>query len=114
MTFFVSFSTTIFELRGGGLRRAGLRVRPRLRLRLGVLLGLRDRLRDRDREAERGVMDRRGVREGDLEAIGVFDECFANLFQGRRLFWGNWPTKVVPRLTLHKSWHESQAKSRYQ
>lgn len=67
----MSFSTTIFELRPGGLRRAGPRLRSRVRPGLGVLLGLLDRLRDRDRdpEADRGVIDRRGVLEGDLEAI---------------------------------------------
>ena len=62
LTFFVSFSTTIFELRGGGgLLRAGLR--------LLLLDGLRDGLLDRD--SERGVIDRLGVAEGDLEAIEV-------------------------------------------
>ena len=69
MTFFVSFSTTIFALRCGGV---GLR-----RERGGVcevLRGAGDRLRGRDGVRERdldarGVMERRGVRDADLEDI---------------------------------------------
>lgn len=74
VTFFVSFSTTILALRCGG---AGLRVALRSE-RVGVCevrRGLRERLRvregvrERDREADRGVIERRGVREGGLDAI---------------------------------------------
>lgn len=70
VTFFVSFSTTIFALRcvGGGLRSLEFR-------------GERDRVgerdmrrgsgeRDNERE-ERGVMERRGVRERDLDGDGM-------------------------------------------
>ena len=65
--FFVSFSTTIFALRCGGV---GLR-RDRGGVR-EVLRGLSDRLRGRESVRERdlearGVMERRGVRDGDLE-----------------------------------------------
>lgn len=72
MTFLVSFSTTIFALRcavvGEPLRERGLRDVPRCEAARG---GVRDRLRygEREREAERGVIDRRGVREGDLEGM---------------------------------------------
>lgn len=72
MTFLVSFSTTIFALRcadaGEPLGDRGLRDMIRCETARG---GVRDRLRygEREWEAERGVIDRRGVREGDLEGM---------------------------------------------
>lgn len=72
VTFFVSFSTTILALRRGDagepLRERGLRDAMRCDVARG---GVRERLRygERERETERGVMERRGVREGDLDGI---------------------------------------------
>jgi len=72
VTFLVSFSTTIFALRcadaGEPPRERGLPDAIRCETARG---GVRDRLRygEREWEAERGVIERRGVREGDLESM---------------------------------------------
>lgn len=92
LTFFVSFSTTIFELWVGGLLGRGERLLPskwelRSRPPFSRSLGLGERLGDleRERDAERGVIERRSsergvrvldrpretLREGDLERIAV-------------------------------------------